>query len=315
MITKSSEEAEREVEASRTELNRTVEALKDRMTPGQLFDEAVRMSGGAGQQVMAKFLDQAKANPMPLAVMGVGLAWLMTSNNRPSGYGERRSFAPADGSAMTYYDTGADGEGLTDKVSGAMSGVGDRAADMAGSAKHAISGAAGSARGALSSAADAARTRMHDGKGALSDAASGAARTAKDAAQKVGSAAGDAAQKAGEVGHKAQDALADLLQREPLLAGGLGLLLGLAVGAALPSTEAEDRLLGTTRDRVLEKGKALAQDKIGDAKEVAQAAFDSAKGEIQKGVGDGQDLAETAQRAVQAGIDTVKDQGQDLVRH
>ena len=315
MITKSSEEAEREVEASRSELNRTMEALKDRMTPGQLFDEAMRMSGGAGQQIMAKFLDQAKANPMPLAVMGVGLAWLMTSNNRPPGYRESRSFAPADGSGMTYYDTGADGEGLTDKLSDAMSDAGDRAADMAGSARDALSGAAGSARSALSSASDTARSRMHDGAGALSDAASGAARSAKDAAQRVGSVAGDAAQKASEVGHRAQDALADLLQREPLLAGGLGLLLGLAVGAALPSTDAEDRLLGATRDRVLEKGKALAQDKIGDVKDVAQAALESAKDEIQKGVGDGQDLAETAQRAVQAGIDTMKDQGQDLVRH
>ena len=68
---KSAEEVEREVEASRGELDRTVEALKDKMTPGQIFDEATRAMGGAGQQVMSKFVDQARENPMPLAVMGL----------------------------------------------------------------------------------------------------------------------------------------------------------------------------------------------------------------------------------------------------
>lgn len=96
-MTKTAEDVEREVEASRGNLDRTVEALKGKMTPGQLFDEAAHAMGGAGQEMFSKFVDQAKENPMPLAVMGLGLAWLMSTSNkggaRPT-TAEERSFAP-----------------------------------------------------------------------------------------------------------------------------------------------------------------------------------------------------------------------------
>ena len=67
-MTKTAADIEREVEASRSNLDRTVESLKDKMTPGQLFDETSRALGSTGQQVFAKFVEQAKENPMPLAV-------------------------------------------------------------------------------------------------------------------------------------------------------------------------------------------------------------------------------------------------------
>ena len=95
-MTTSAMDAEREVEASRGRLDQTMEALRDKMTPGQLFDEAMHTMGGAGSQIASKFVEQAKENPLPLAVMGLGLAWLMSSNNRSaarSAWREPRSFA------------------------------------------------------------------------------------------------------------------------------------------------------------------------------------------------------------------------------
>ncbi|WP_334165458.1 DUF3618 domain-containing protein, partial [Phenylobacterium sp.] len=65
---KSAADVEREVEASREELERTVEALKDKMTPGELFNEASRAMGGAGNRMMMKVVDQAKENPVPVAL-------------------------------------------------------------------------------------------------------------------------------------------------------------------------------------------------------------------------------------------------------
>ena len=79
-MTKTSAEIELEVEATRGNLDRTVEALKGKMSPGQLVDEVSTLMGSGGRQVLSRLGEQARENPMPLAVMGVGLAWLMMGN-------------------------------------------------------------------------------------------------------------------------------------------------------------------------------------------------------------------------------------------
>jgi hypothetical protein len=43
----SAQDAEREVEASRARLDETVDALKDKLTPGQMFDEISRSFAGS----------------------------------------------------------------------------------------------------------------------------------------------------------------------------------------------------------------------------------------------------------------------------
>jgi hypothetical protein len=261
-------DVEREVEASRSDLDRTVEALKDKMTPGQIFDEASRAMGGAGQQVLSKFVEQAKENPMPLAVMGLGLAWLMsgagksgggTAGGSAAGYAEPRSFAErGKHGANVVSDLGS---GLGEKVHA----VGDKASGVIAGAKDKLSSAAST----------------------------------------VGGSATSVAGKVGAYGHQAQRGFAQLLESEPLLIGAAGLLVGAAIGAALPHTDLEDRTVGPARDKLLEKGKDLAHDGLQHAGDVAQAAYGSVKDELQKPPPEGSDpvqrAGDIAQGAVQAG--------------
>jgi hypothetical protein len=253
-MTKTAEDVEREVETSRGNLDRTVEALKSKMTPGQLFDEASHAMGGAGQQVLSKFVDQAKENPMPLAVMGLGLAWLMTTSNkaaaRSTSY-EERAFAPDRNG------------GLSDSFQAA----GDKASELVSGARETISHAAGSAGD-------------------------------------MGRAAADRATKYGQ---QAKRTFASILESEPLLIGAAGLLVGAAIGAALPATDAEDRALGPMRDKILDRGKDLAQSGMQQAGEVAQAAYSSVKSELQQSA-DGATAADRAESAVRAGAKAVRDE-------
>lgn len=269
-MTKTAEEVEREVEASRSDLDRTVEALKDKMTPGQIFDEATKAMGGAGQQVLSKFVDQAKENPMPLAVMGLGLIWLMSSSakqrsssSHDAGYREPRSFA---------------GDGAEEP-----GGLGERAQAIG----------------------DKASSLAADAKDKLSDAASSAADRSRSVVKNLGAAAGGAASKVGRYGQQAQRSLAGAVQDEPLLIGAAGVLIGAAIGAALPSTDLEDRTVGPLRDKVLRKGKDLAEDGLQQAGDVAHAAYGSVKEELQKPTHDGDDpvqrAKDVARGAVQAG--------------
>jgi hypothetical protein len=290
----SSEEAERDVEASRGELDRTVEALKDKMTPGQLLDETMRTMGDTGGQIFSKFVDQAKENPMPLAVMGLGLAWLMSSNGKG---GAGRAATPYARSYAGYGDhsvgrSGCSGGGLRDAVGG-----------MAGKARDAASNITGAAHDAVDTASDAAGA-LRDRVG---DAASGALHGAQDAAARAKAAAGDAAGKAVQYGQRAQQGVADLMAKEPLLIGGAGLLVGLAIGAATPVSEAEKRYVAPIKDKVVDKTKALAQDGLDSVNQAAQATYHAVKEELDSGGGEGATLADRAENVVRAAAQSAGD--------
>lgn len=284
----SSEEAERDVEVSRGELDRTVEAIKDKMTPGQLLDEATRTMGDTGAQIFSKFVDQAKENPMPLAVMGLGLAWLMSSNGKG---GPARGSVRYDG-GYTGYDAEPAGGGLRDSIGG-MAG---KVRDAAGNLSDAVHGAADSA----SDTAGAIRDRV-------GDAASGALLSAQDAATRAQALAGEAADKAVEYGRRAHQGVSDLIAKEPLLIGGAGLLAGLALGAAIPVTEAEKRYVAPAKDKVIDRTKELAQGGLESVTEAAQAAYHAVKDELAKEPGDGATLANRSENVVHAAARALRD--------
>ncbi|RAK57684.1 DUF3618 domain-containing protein [Phenylobacterium deserti] len=304
-MSRSAAEVEAEVEAQRSELDRNVEALKQKMTPGQLFDEATRMAGGSGQQIAAKFVEQAKANPMPLAVMGLGLAWLMVSNNKQqtsgysgysSGYSsldEPRSFAAESGvGAMSDtggYEAVSGYDGTTpDSHGGVASGLKDKAQGVAGKASSALSGAKEKLTSGASSVGQSSRSAAHSAK------------------QTVGNVAGAARQRAGAATQHAQQTFTDALNSEPLLIAGLGIVVGAAIGAALPATPAEDRMLGQHRDKLLNKGRDLAQTGLSQAGSAAQAAYGSVKQELK--ADDGRDLSEKVESAARSGVQAARDQ-------
>lgn len=80
----SSSQIEREVEASRANVEDTVEALKDKMSIGQMVDEAARYFGNSGGSDMVSNLGaQVRDNPLPLVLIGAGIAWLVSGRGTP----------------------------------------------------------------------------------------------------------------------------------------------------------------------------------------------------------------------------------------
>ena len=280
-MNKSAAEVEQEVEASRGQLDRTVEALKDKMSPGQLFDEFSSSLGGAGDKILSKFLDQAMENPMPLAVMGVGLAWLMmgkTGGGVPAGdYGYQNPASPTLGARRS---NGAGHASVVDKVTDTAQSAAAAVGDVAASAKDKVTHLAADASDSLSSLGD-----------------------------KVGSTTAAAADKAAQYGAKARDTAMSMLHDEPLLAGAIGLAIGIALGAALPATDVEDRYVGPLRDKVVDKTMDVADDQLHAARDMATAAYGSVKDEIEHQVGpEGhQSLAEKAGEIARAGVQAVQD--------
>jgi hypothetical protein len=82
---------------------------------------------------------------------------------------------------------------------------------------------------------------------------------------------------ASRLGSRAQQSFFDVLEREPLVLGALGLAIGAAIGAMLPRTEVEDRFMGETRDRLRDDAEAYAREQMERGKEVAGDVYRAAK--------------------------------------
>ena len=68
---------EQEVHAERARVDATLDELQRRLTPGQLVDEVLRHGRGAGTDFVSNLGRTLSANPIPTALVGVGLLWLL----------------------------------------------------------------------------------------------------------------------------------------------------------------------------------------------------------------------------------------------
>ncbi|HET7570654.1 MAG TPA: DUF3618 domain-containing protein [Gammaproteobacteria bacterium] len=81
---------------------------------------------------------------------------------------------------------------------------------------------------------------------------------------------------------QAMDWSSRMLHEQPLVVGALGIALGAALAASLPSTETEDRMLGEARDKVVEKATEVGQEQAEKLKSTAHAASEAARQEADR---------------------------------
>lgn len=74
---KSSAELQRDIELQRSRLEGTIDQIQDKLSPGQLFDELLAYTKGGGGEFVASLQRNVTANPLPVALLGVSIAWLM----------------------------------------------------------------------------------------------------------------------------------------------------------------------------------------------------------------------------------------------
>ena len=285
-----SELLEREAEARRAQLAQTFDELRARVTPGHVLDRLVDYAtDSGGSDFFRNLRDQTVANPLALGIVGAGLAWLMLSNGRPA---RGTPGAPYRGRGrMRTYFAGArerTGNALGEAAAGARDRVAD-AAYRASEAASSIGATARTARDAALETASAWRESAGSAAASLRDSTYEQARSrAGETRAALGGAAstvyGGVAQSAGRTaeGMKAFATGAATTSRDmfdfccdqPLVLAGLGITLGAAVGAAFPSTETEDQLMGEASDEVRERTRAFAQEHYETSRSTAEAVLD-----------------------------------------
>ena len=306
----STDEIERELDDTRFRLDATIGALQQKLAPSSMVDEAITyfMEGG-GVEVTRSLARSVRDNPVPVALIGVGLGWMMFGRARrsdpdPQNWDDRRGMR--DGRFGGGIDRGPYGrhsrpggfpgnmpvhqpmpyeaaarDDLATRVQKAGAAVQRRADEAEGVFQERVEEARATVLGLTRQAGEAADSFRRRVEEALS---AGAAR--------VGSAMSDAADMAHDLADRGRATARDVydygaaatanaramgsrtvdyVQDQPLLLGALGLSVGAVIGLLLPASRYERRVAGTVRERLGE----AARDAVGDARDRAMRVADT----------------------------------------
>ncbi len=254
------EEVEADLEQTRAEMDYTIEALLDRVTPGALLNQAIDWwRSGTGSEYGRNLGTTVKNNPLPLTLLGVSLAWLMMS-----------------GREGPHYSSNLSTDVLKEKARGARESMRHRSERVRESVRH------GSER---------MRESVEHGKERLQGAYHTGAEKGAEVREGGGSAVSGAQERlskarAGvrDTGYRVKSSFQDTLQNQPMVLAGLGIALGALAGALFPSTRREDELMGRKRDELLEKARAEGRAQVEEAARVAEtaghAAVEKARSEV-----------------------------------
>lgn len=78
---RSPEQIEREIGELRAQISDTLDAVQDKLSPGELLDQALGYAKGGGA-VAADIGRGMRDNPIPATLFGISLAWLWYSGSR-----------------------------------------------------------------------------------------------------------------------------------------------------------------------------------------------------------------------------------------
>lgn len=239
------QEIRAEIEHTREEMSETIEAIQERLQPGNIVagaSERVRaaatekvrnMADSASEtarnamertrEMTGDFAEIGRQNTIPAAMIGVGVAWLLIDRFREGQ--SHRSWDRWNRDRGSYRYGGAENDSSDRYYRQGVSGW-------------------------------------------------------SDTSDRLASGARDAGRAARRTGRQAQNQLQRLMRENPLMAGAAAAVIGAAVGMALPETERENEWLGDAKETVMDR----AQDVARNAATAVQEAAGDMAGEVAKTV-------------------------------
>jgi Protein of unknown function (DUF3618) len=220
-----------EIEQTREDLSETVNAIQDRLQPSTLASNAVDSVKDAARERFRDIADTetvqyVRANPMPTAMIGIGLAglaWL--AFGRETGDTRSRDWnGPRDWRVPSGYESERDRQLPGDRMDYELS---ERA------------------------------------RGAVREESRHLVRQTRQTAR------------------RAQTTLRRTWDENPFLIGAAAAVIGALVAASVPATESENRLMGETRDNLVEGVQQVVKDRV----QAVENAATNAVSQVQQAVG------------------------------
>jgi ElaB/YqjD/DUF883 family membrane-anchored ribosome-binding protein len=219
---RSSAQIESDVEEIRSEISHTLAELEAKFSPGQLIDRIIDRAKGAGGETGHFFQNLGatlRDHPIPVLLIGTGIASLLMAERQP----RRRELGGMEGERDRFAEEK------------------ERAAEKAGELRERVSGKAGELREKAGEKAGELREKAGEKAGELRGKA------------------GELREKAGEKAGELRERTGQMVREHPLVLIGLGLALGAAVGAGMPMTATERRMVKPIRREVEEHAGEVAE--------------------------------------------------------
>lgn len=290
---------EREIEQDRLRIEAKIGAIQEKLSPGQLIDEALAYAKGhGGGEFVSNLKASAVANPLPVALIGIGLAWLMakpaTATPIPATTADveyplasvsgdiRRSRSAVregdnfyshfqDSAGKNFHaladETGRRAGNFKDDAGNTFRGFSDasgrqidRVLDETGKALDAASGWAARTWSSITGAASSMASSVTDGGSSLKRATSDSLGSIQDQSARI------------------NDMLQTTFRDQPLVGGALAFAFGAAIGAALPRTDQEDALMGEAASDVRNTFTSEANKLMDKGSEIASQIAETAAG-------------------------------------
>lgn len=281
------EEIQEEIERTRGDMAGTIDAIERRLNPRQLMDQAVdTMRDLTSEDTNVGRM--VRDNPVPLALIGLGLGWLAVSSMSRREEGVE---------AETYGYEGGEYEG-------GYEGVGMEGAAVAGSA-WGSPGTTETARsseygyGAYSSGtsgygADAGYSSQESqGQGKAAKLRERASQMAGQARESLKSATEESRMKMSKMTRSARyqashaaDRTWETYQDHPLTMGFVAAMMGAAIGAILPRSRTERDVMGRQAGQMLSRVRETAGDLADRAGHVASTAVNKVREEAKEAMHD-----------------------------
>lgn len=270
------------IEQTRADMSETIDELQERLSPSHLKEQVkehvieqyeqakhtvreatigkvqdmVERVSDTVYETRRSIADTISANPIPSALVGIGLAWLWVNRRGDSGsatarYGDRQS-ARADEEMPRRYGSGGRPRLAQQSGGETWERTTEATRSLASKAGNAVSGMAGQVQETASNLAGKAK-----------DTVSGAV----DQAQETAAYLADQAQ---YQARRVEQRFNEALRESPLAVGAVALALGTAVGLAVPQTRKENEWMGEARDSLVGKAQSVAQDAMDQVQQVAQ---------------------------------------------
>ncbi|MCW8086670.1 DUF3618 domain-containing protein [Sabulicella glaciei] len=341
---KSPAELEREVEQTRNNVSETLDTLREKLRPSQIMDEVMGeatdwIRGSGGTEFVSNLGATVRDNPLPVVLIGVGVAWMLlggrSSRDADDYYDSQRTAraVPQGGSrshTRTYrmqHEPVHSSAGpvrrfmndARDAIASGPSAVASAVGDAASRAASAVSGAASSAASAVSGAASSAASTVSSAMPSGSSSSSSYGSSSYGSSGSGGGIGAHVSHLTGQVGDMASDvadrAARQYRQAEPFLYGALGLAIGAGIGALLPATEVENRLLGEKREAAFDAAREsidtvrhIAEDKIAEARDTIVETYEGAMEQLDREslVDAPRIIADAASKVGEAAQDTLR---------
>jgi len=306
-------EIRQEIAQTREEMSETIEAIQDRLSPGNIVSHAsetvrdaasrkvhqmTNTAGNAAERVMdTSFIQTVRSNPIPAAMIGIGTAWLLMKGRSDSDryrYSSEsyRSYRGNDwrnpggryGTGDYSGSYGAVGTAGSEATGSGSAGYGTTGYGAAGSTGYGTTGSTGyGATGETGEYSGSGSGEYATGSGSTGYGGTEYRAGGYEGREQYGSGYGLTGSRGfGRSGSsnwsngRAQATLDRIVRDNPLALGAAAVLVGAAIGMSVPSTEYENQFMGEARDNVVDRAREMASDAANKVTETASQVKDVA---------------------------------------